>query len=150
MRSWSSALRPLATIAAGLALVTSATAKVAGDEVNALRLRVVPAIAVVDGDTVRLGDERIRIIGLDAPELHGKCRAERRLAERARDRLAELLATDDVVIIRAGRPDKYRRTLAVIRADGLDVARVLIQERLARPYHGERRQSWCEALSWPR
>jgi len=107
------------------------------------RLQVGEVLQVVDGDTVRLGDERIRIIGLDAPELHGKCREERRLAIRARDRLAELLATDDVEILRSARPDKYRRTLAIIRADGLDVAAVLIYEKLARPYRGERRQSWC-------
>jgi endonuclease YncB( thermonuclease family) len=28
-------------------------------------------------------------------------------------------------------------------ADG-DIARALIAEGLARPYHGERRQPWCE------
>lgn len=104
-------------------------------------------LTVVDGDTVRLGAERIRIIGLDAPELHGKCREEKRLAARARDRLAALLDTADIEIIRSARPDKYRRTLAIIRADGVDVARVLISEGLARPYHGERRRSWCEGGS---
>jgi endonuclease YncB( thermonuclease family) len=106
--------------------------------------RALDGLRIVDGDTVRLGAERIRLIGLDAPELHGKCREEKRLAIRARDRLTELLATDDVEIIRSARLDKYRRTLAIIRADGVDVARVLISEGLARPYHGERRQSWCE------
>ncbi len=115
----------------------------------ALMLSPAPAAAldglrVVDGDTVRLGAERIRIIGLDAPELHGKCREEKRLAARARDRLAALLDTADIEIIRSARLDKYRRTLAIIRADGVDVARVLISEGLARPYHGERRRSWCE------
>ncbi|MCX5512260.1 nuclease [Kaistia algarum] len=111
------------------------------------RLQVGESLRVVDGDTVRLGAERIRLIGLDAPELHGKCREEKRLAMRARDRLAELLATDDVEIIRSVRLDKYRRTLAIVRADGVDVARVLISEGLARPYHGERRRSWCEGRS---
>ncbi|WP_336801539.1 thermonuclease family protein [Kaistia sp. MMO-174] len=100
-------------------------------------------LSVTDGDTVRLGSERIRIIGLDAPELQAKCPAERRLAELARDRLAELVDTDDIEIIRSGRPDKYRRTLAIVRADGRDVARVLISEGLARVYHGERRNGWC-------
>lgn len=100
-------------------------------------------LTVTDGDTVRLGVERIRIIGLDAPELRGKCREERRLAERARTRLVELLDTENVEIIRSARPDKYRRTLAIIRADGVDVARVLITEGLARVYHGERRNGWC-------
>lgn len=101
-------------------------------------------LTVVDGDTVRLGDERIRIIGLDAPELHGHCRAEKRLAIRARDRMAQLIAGDHVEVIRSLRKDKYRRTLAIIRVNGVDVARVMIIEGLARPYHGERRQSWCD------
>ncbi|HWJ72388.1 MAG TPA: thermonuclease family protein [Kaistia sp.] len=102
-------------------------------------------LTAVDGDTVRLGDERIRIIGLDAPELHARCRAEKRLAERARDRMAELISGDHVEVIRSTRKDKYRRTLAIIRVNGVDVARVMIFEGLARPYHGERRQSWCDA-----
>ena len=111
---------------------------------------IVPAAAaaakieVVDGDTVRLGEERIRILGLDAPELHQpKCRSELRLAIRALDRLEQLLAGGKVEIIRGGRPDKYGRTLAVIRAGGVDVARILVSEGLARPYHGERRNGWC-------
>ena len=107
------------------------------------RLQVGEVLRVVDGDTVRLGEERIRIIGLDAPEMRGQCRKERRLAIRARDRLEALLATDDVEILRSARTDKYRRTLAIIRADGVDVARVLIAEGLARPYGGERRRGWC-------
>ncbi len=102
-------------------------------------------LVAVDGDTVRLGDERIRIIGLDAPELHARCRDERRLAERARDRMAELVAGERVEVIRSTRRDKYRRTLAIIRVNGVDVARVMIFEGLARPYHGERRASWCDA-----
>jgi len=120
-----------------LALSTLLALALAGTATAADRL------SVTDGDTVRLGNERIRIIGLDAPELRAKCRAERRLAERARDRLAELVDTDDIEIIRSARPDKYRRTLAIIRADGQDVARVLISEGLARVYHGERRNGWC-------
>lgn len=120
--------------AAGLAAALSLLPSSAG---------ALDGLRVVDGDTVRLGSERIRLIGLDAPELHGKCRKEKRLAIRARDRLAELLATDQVEIIRSARLDKYRRTLAIVRADGIDVARILISEGLARPYHGERRQSWC-------
>ena len=38
----------------------------------------------VDGDTLRCGAERVRVVGLDAPELHGaRCPAELRLARAA-------------------------------------------------------------------
>lgn len=100
-------------------------------------------IRVTDGDTIRLGEERIRILGLDAPELHGRCREERRLAARARDRLAELIGARGIAIERVRRKDRYGRTLATVRAGGVDVAMVLIAEGLARPYEGGRRDGWC-------
>ena len=125
MKSW------LGALVGGLLLASPAAA----DQLRA-----------IDGDTVALGDEHIRLMGFDAPELHGsKCDAEHMLAMVARDRLAALIAAPDVEIIRGGKPDKYGRTLAVIRAGGVDVARIMISEHLARPYHGEKRQSWCEA-----
>lgn len=40
---------------------------------------------VVDGDTIRLGDRRIRILGIDAPELtDARCPGERRSASAPR------------------------------------------------------------------
>ena len=96
----------------------------------------------VDGDTLRCGDERVRVMGLDAPEMHGRYPAEVRLARAARARMAILVA-GGITIHPHGR-DRYRRLLAVVRdRQGRDVAAVLIREGLARPYGGERRRSWC-------
>jgi micrococcal nuclease len=39
--------------------------------------------------------------------------------------------------------DKFWRTLAVLTINGKDIAEIMIAEHLARPYHGERRPSWC-------
>jgi endonuclease YncB( thermonuclease family) len=36
--------------------------------------------SVTDGDTIRCGDERIRLLGIDAPELPGHCRSGRNCA----------------------------------------------------------------------
>ncbi|WP_207539599.1 thermonuclease family protein [Sabulicella rubraurantiaca] len=96
-----------------------------------------------DGDTLRCGAERIRLIGLDAPEMRGQCPREVRLAQVARNRLAVLVA-QGVEIEPRGR-DRYRRLLAVVRdREGRDVAQTLITEGLARPYYGRgRRQGWC-------
>ncbi len=103
---------------------------------------------VVDGDTVTIAGERIRIANIDAPELHrAQCDAERRLAELAKRRLAELLA-DGEMIINRGDPgtgrlrDRHGRTLAVISIDGRDVGQLLVDERLARPWTGKR-EPWC-------
>jgi endonuclease YncB( thermonuclease family) len=110
-------------------------------------LLVTPAAAqraqVIDGDTIRVSGETIRMMGLDAPEMRGRCPAERRLARAATDRLRQLVVPR-VSLERRGR-DRYRRTLAVVRdRAGRDLAQVLIREGLARPYNGRgRRQGWC-------
>jgi endonuclease YncB( thermonuclease family) len=96
----------------------------------------------VDGDTLRCGAERVRIMGLDAPEMRGQCPVEIRLARAARARMSALVA-GGVMLQPHGR-DRYRRLLAVVRdRQGRDVAAVMIREGLARPYGGERRRSWC-------
>jgi endonuclease YncB( thermonuclease family) len=100
---------------------------------------------VVDGDTVWIEREKIRLIDIDAPEMEGRCAAERALARRSRDRLIVLLRRGPVRIERDGT-DKYGRTLA--RLDHISDARnmvsvgeVLVSEGLARRW-GDRR-GWC-------
>jgi endonuclease YncB( thermonuclease family) len=115
----------------------------------------VPAevIRIIDGDTIVvrvqpwLGlfiEAHVRLEGLDAPELHGHCDQEVAMAQRAKVRLAALLA-DGQVMLRNIRNDKYggRVDARVISGSGTDVAEVMISDGLARPYHGERRQPWC-------
>lgn len=92
---------------------------------------------VVDGDTVWINREKIRLLDIDAPEMQGRCPAERALAIRARDRLVVLLRARDVKIERDGK-DRYGRTLA--RID--DVGAQLVREGLARRW-GDRR-GWCD------
>lgn len=101
------------------------------------------SLRVIDGDTIAVRGTTIRIIGLDAPEMRGRCPAETRLARRAKERLAELLA-GGASLTRRGR-DRYGRGLAIVQdAQGRDVAQVMISEGLARPYNGRgRRAGWC-------
>jgi len=108
---------------------------------------------VIDGDTVIIQSVRIRIANIDAPELHGKCDAELRLARVARRRMKELLSME--VIINPGDPidhrtkDWYGRTLAtltVVTPEGnKDVGEIMIGEGLARPWTGHR-QPWCTII----
>lgn len=104
---------------------------------------VCAVLLIPDGDTIRCDGEYIRLANIDTPELRGaKCPAERRLAKVAKRRLDDLLHSGEVTIARNGR-DRYRRTLAVISVNGIDVGETLIAEDLARPWEG-RRRTWCE------
>lgn len=102
------------------------------------------AISVYDGDTIRLGQERIRIVGLDTPELghRAECESEALAAERAKQALIGEIARGSVALHRQGT-DRYGRTLARVTVDGRDVADTLIAQGHARPYAGGRRESWC-------
>ena len=102
-------------------------------------------IRVIDGDTIRVQGQPVRIVGLDTPELRGACLFERQLAQQAKRRLEGIVARG-VSIERAGGRDKYGRGLAIVRdlTSGRDVADILIREGLARPYNGRgRRAGWC-------
>lgn len=91
---------------------------------------------VHDGDTIWWQGEKIRVSDIDAPELGGKCRAERRRAIAARDRLVALINAGPVRITRDGR-DRYGRTLARIGT----ISEQLIAEGLASRW--PERRDWC-------
>lgn len=109
-----------------------------------------PVESVYDGDTLRATvagqSTRVRVMGLDTPELppRSRCEAEKRLGYEARDRLRELLADAGEVTFCPDGLDRYGRTLATVMLDGQNVAAILIGEGLAREYHGGRRAGWCE------
>ena len=111
-------------------------------------------VRVRDGDTLEvkariwLGQvihTKVRLAGVDTPELRGRCDREQRMAEAARDFVKRKLS-DRRVTLRDIRYGKYAgRVLArVITARGEDLGKTLIAAGLARPYRGRRRGSWCE------
>lgn len=99
-------------------------------------------VRIVDGDTFTLAGERIRILGIDAPETHPpNCANEARLGEAATDRLRQLMAAAPLRIDRRGR-DTFGRTLARVNAGGVDVGAKLVAEGLAHVYV-DHKISWC-------
>ena len=110
-------------------------------------------VRVVDGDTVEVlariwpdhyVETLVRLAGIDAPELRGRCGEETALAERARARLAALLAGNRLLLADIHYGKYAGRVVArVLTEDGRDVAGVLLAEKLARPYDGGRRAPWC-------
>ncbi len=85
----------------------------------------------------------VRIRGIDAPELHSACLAERTMAAAARDRLTEL-AGEHIRLLHIAS-DKYggRVDADVANASGADLSAAMIGARLARPYDGRARGDWC-------
>lgn len=71
---------------------------------------------VTDGDTIRCGSERIRLLGIDAPELPGHCKSGRNCAPGDPFASTENLnnaMTGELRIERVGE-DRYGRTLAMV------------------------------------
>ena len=122
----------------------------------AFALMATPALAadvhVIDGDTIVVSGERIRLRSvsgpIDAPELRSaKCPLELFRAEASRDRLVAIMraAGDDFSIDRRGQ-DRYGRTVAVVYAEGNDVGARLVKEGHARPWpklSKADRPTWC-------
>lgn len=100
---------------------------------------------VVDGDTFKLGQRKIRIIGIDAPELAApQCRREAALASKSATRLRELLNQGpfEMVAHRLRRQDRHGRDLMVVRRDGVSIGGQLVDEGLAERFVGSK-IGWC-------
>lgn len=115
----------------------------------------VPArvLNVIDGDTVIvrarvwLGQDvevRVRLEGIDAPEINGRCSHEISLARKARDFVAARVDGEAVTLYRV-RYGKYagRVVARLVALSGEDISQFLLSAGLARIYAGGQRQSWC-------
>lgn len=94
-----------------------------------------PVRFVVDGDTLDVSHVgRVRLLGIDAPEMGGKFDSPAPFAQEARALLATLVGGRYVSLETDGDPyDKYGRRLAyVFRDDGLLVNAEMLRAGLAR------------------
>ena len=99
---------------------------------------------VVDGDSIWLDGEKIRVADIDAPETHPpRCPTEAAIGERATQRLHQLVNAGPFTISRVDRDtDRYGRKLRVLTRDGRSLGDVLVSEGLARTWSGSR-EPWC-------
>ncbi len=110
-------------------------------------------INVYDGDTIEVlakvwpGHQinvRVRIRGIDAPEMLSKCSSERFAALDARDRLRKYIAGQPVLLTNIKGGKYFGRVLANVKTHaGHNVKSVLLASGLVRPYRGKRRAGWC-------
>ena len=99
---------------------------------------------VVDGDTIWLEGEKIRVADINTPEITSPdCPAERALGERAASRLVSLLNTGGFSLKQIDRDeDRYGRKLRIITRRGESLGSLLVEEGLAEAWTGSRR-TWC-------
>jgi endonuclease YncB( thermonuclease family) len=103
--------------------------------------------AVVDGDTIRLGGERIRLLGIDAPEIAQDCTNGEGVpwacGAGARTMMRQLLGQGPVTC-RAQGHDRYGRVLARCSQGARDIAAAMVKAGLAVAdggYGAEQRQA---------
>lgn len=115
----------------------------------------VDVVRVIDGDTFEArvhlwpGLEmmtRVRLRGIDAPEMKGACAEEFRMAEASSEALRALLADGDIAIFNIG-PDKYNGRVVADAATRRtpSVSGALLASGHARQYQGGKRGGWCAA-----
>lgn len=113
---------------------------------------------VIDGDTIEIlipGDtagwniHRIRLAGLNTPELSSRCstpstRADERELARQAKRFVEDQITGPLMVERIGQ-DSFNRPLVEAWADGVSLNAALLSNGLALPYiAGTHGKQWCK------
>lgn len=115
-------------------------------------------IRVLDGDTLEVDASAflpaelkltVRVLGIDTPEKSpkAKCLDEGVLAAQASTFTLNKVMNAKTISFSNIKWDKFGgRVLATVTIDGNDLSRDLIAAKLARPYHGEKKQAWCRNL----
>ncbi|WP_439925272.1 thermonuclease family protein [Nitrobacter sp. JJSN] len=100
----------------------------------ALAETIIGQASVIDGDTLEIHGQRIRLSGIDAPESSQLCRGDDSLQYRcgakAANELDEHIAGRLISCEGVGK-DQYGRVVAVCSIDGEDVASWLVSNGLA-------------------
>lgn len=103
-------------------------------------------LRVVDGDTyeveVDLGfnvftKQKIRLLGVNAPETKGKDEAEKKLGLEAKAWVETAIPLGTIVLLTAKGKDSFGRYLADIIIDGKNLADLLLENTATREYRAE-------------
>ena len=110
-------------------------------------------VEVIDGDTFRarvdiwLGQivtVRVRLKGVDTPEMEGKCAAEKKLARQAKAFAENWFKKNQAQLVNVHYGTYAGRVLATAQIkNGESLSAALLAENLAKPYRGRRAQ-WCD------
>lgn len=144
-------MSPAKAIMAGViaGALAAAGADVAGRDRNNTVLA--GQVSVIDGDTLELHGQRIRLLGIDAPESSQPCRNAGgrtwRCGAEAANRLSDFIASRPVTC-RVKNTDRYGRSVAVCTVAGQDIGRwavtngwALAYRRYSKDYIGAEEQA---------
>lgn len=102
---------------------------------------------IIDGDTLVISTERIRVANLDAPELtaHARCLTEAQRGYAAKGHAISLVSAASMITVykRQGR-DKYGRVRAHVLIDDQDFGELMMKDGFARPWRGKG-SNWCQS-----
>lgn len=129
----------IATVAAIIAAQTATQANTALESGSSSEQQVV---AVVDGDTIKTLDgtgaeNRVRIIGIDTPEIGRGGTADECYAQEARTALASFVDGQTIELVTdpsQGDVDKYGRLLRHVHTDAGNIAQLLLEQGAAHEY----------------
>lgn len=86
---------------------------------------------------------KIRLAGIDTPEIKGECLQEKRLAKEAKRYLNDRLKQANSIIVDISKRDSFGRYLAVLYVDDININNLLLTRGYARVeqkgYH-----NWCK------
>jgi len=109
-------------------------------------------VRVYDGDTLTVDIKDwppvigtampIRINGVDTPEIDSKDPGIKKLAENAKRFVTQTLASSSVIELKNIKRDKYFRLDADVIVDGYNLGQLLINNKLAKPYDGGKKEAW--------
>ena len=100
---------------------------------------------VIDGDTLAIGQRRVRLTGFDAPEMDGACEAERAKAREARTALHAWLAQGPFTWTGGSEPprDRWGRELRAASRGAETLAEHMIAAGLAEGDGWGESREWC-------
>ena len=144
-------LELLAGFSFGIAVILFANLAFAS---NFLEMREYRGNVCYDGDTCyvsapvlpgKLSKMSVRVLGIDTPEIKGKCEKEKELALIGRQTANELFRAATKIEFKDLKWDKYGgRVLSNVYLDGKLYSDILIEKGLARPYDGGAKKGWCD------
>jgi endonuclease YncB( thermonuclease family) len=104
----------------------------------------VEVVSIYDGDTLKVNIPNfppicgrgisIRIKGIDAPEVKSKDKKIRELALKAKKLVSKKLSNAKEIVLRNIERGKYFRIIADVFVDGKNLAEILLEKGLAKPY----------------
>lgn len=111
-------------------------------------------LSVYDGDTLTVdmheiprgfNKQKLRLAGVDTPEIRGKCEYEKLLAREARDFIRSQVAKAKDIKFKVIDQGVYGRYIVHLYIDNVNINEKLIEYGYARRYDGKTaRKGWCD------